>query len=90
MQTDTSSAELGSCFLQDDAPIAFVSRALIDCETRCAQIEKEILAIVFPCEKFAHYIYGQIVTAQSDQKPLESVFKKSIAATTPQLQCMLL
>ena len=52
--------------------------------------KKIMLAIVFASEKFAHYIYGQLVTVQSDHKPLESVFKKSIAATTPRLQCMLL
>ena len=73
--------------MQDGAQIAFASRALTDCETRYAQIEKEMLAIVFACEKFAHYIYnGQLVTVQSDHKPLESLFKKSIAVTIPRLQ----
>ena len=90
IQTDASSTGLGSCLMQDGAPIAFASRALTDCETRYAQIEKEMLAIVFACEKFARYIYDQLVTVQSDHKPLESVFKKSIAATTPRLQRMLL
>ena len=49
-----SSTGLGSCLMQDGALIAFASRALTDCETRYAQIEKEMLAIVFACEKVAH------------------------------------
>lgn len=90
IQTDASSTGLGSCLLQDGKPIEFTSRALTDAETRYAQIEKELLAIVFACIKFHQYIYGRPVTVQSDHKPLESVFQKTIASTTPRLQRMLL
>ena len=69
-QTDASSTGLGSCLMQDGMPMAFASRAFTDCKTRYSQIEKEMLVIVFACEKFAHYIYGQLVTVQSDYKPL--------------------
>jgi len=53
-------------------------------------MEKELHAIVFACIKFRQYIYGRLVVVQSDHKPLESVFQKSIASTTPRLQRMLL
>ena len=90
IQTDSSSTGLGSCLLQDGQPIAFASRALTDTETRWAQIEKELLAVVFACEKFYQYIYGHAVVVQSDHKPLESIYRKSISSTTPRLQRMLL
>lgn len=90
IQTDASSMGLGSCLLQEGRPIAYASRALTDAETRYAQIEKELLAIVFACEKFSQYIYGQRTLVQSDHKPLESIFRKSISTTTPRLQRMLL
>ena len=90
IQTDASSTGLGSCLMQDGKPIEFTSRALTDAETRYAQIEKELLAIVFACIKFHQYIYGRPVVVQSDHKPLEGVFQKSIASTTPRLQRMLL
>jgi len=90
IQTDASSRGLGACLLQRGRPIAFASRALTEAECNYAQIEKELLAIVFACEKFAQYIYGRLTVVQSDHKPLETIFKKQISATTPRLQRMLL
>ena len=90
IQTDSSSTGLGACLLQRGRPIAFASRALSEAERNYSQIEKELLAIVFACEKFSQYIYGRLTVVQSDHKPLESIFKKEISATTPRLQRMLL
>ena len=90
IQTDAGSTGLGSCLLQDGKPVELTSRSLTDAQTKYAQIEKELLAIVFACIKFHQYIYGRPVTAQSDHKPLQSVFRESVASTTPRLQRMLL
>ena len=90
IQTDSSSKGLGSCLLQRGRPIAFASRALTDAECNYSQIEKELLSIVFACEKFSQYIYGRLTVVQSDHKPLEAIYKKQISATTPRLQRMLL
>ena len=90
IQTDASSTGLGSCLMQEGKPVAFASRALSETETRYAQIEKELLAIVFACLKFHQYIYGQDIIVQSDHKPLEAIFRKPLSTTTPRLQRMLL
>ena len=90
IQTDASSTGIGSCLLQEGHPVAYASRAFTDTETRYAQIEKELLAVVFACEKFSNYIYGQLTTVQTDHKPLQAIFCKPISDTTPRLQRMLL
>ena len=76
--------------MQDDKPIVYASRALTDPETRYAQIEKELLAVVFAFTRFHHYVYGKEVKVESDYKPLESITKKALSAAPPRLQRMLL
>ena len=76
--------------MQKGQPVAFASRALTPTEGNYAQIEKELLAIVFGMAKFNHFTYGRKVTVESDHKPLETIHKKPIASTLKRLQGMLL
>ena len=63
--------------MQKGQPVAYASRALTDAETRYAQIEKELLAIVFACDRFDAYIYGRdVVHVESDHQPLEMIMRK--------------
>ena len=87
---DASQTGLGAVFLQQERPVAYISRALSDTEQRYAQIEKELLAVVFAFEKFNQYVYGRTVSVQSDHKPLESILKKPLHHAPPRLQRMLL
>ena len=90
IQADASQHGLGACLLQRGKPIAYVSRSLLPAECNYAQIEKELLAIVFACQKFHQYIYGFNTKIQSDHKPLESIMQKSLYKASPRLQRMLL
>lgn len=58
--------------------MAYGSRSLTDTQKRYAQIEKDLLAIVYGCEKLKRYLYGKQVQVKSNHKPLESVFKKGL------------
>jgi hypothetical protein len=87
---DASQSGLGAFCLQNGKPVAYASRAMTECEQRYAQIEKELLAVVFSFERFHQYTYGQHVMVESDHKPLETIVKKSLAAAPPRLQRMLL
>lgn len=90
LSVDASSEGLGAVLLQDGQPVAYGSRSLTDCEKRYAQIEKELLAIVYGCEKFNQYVYGKTVQVETDHKPLETVFKKALQKAPLRLQRMLM
>ena len=52
--------------------------------------EKEMLSIVFAVERFEQCVYGRPVKVETDHKPLESIFKKSLISAPKRLQRMLL
>ena len=77
--------------MQNGQPVAYASRALTPPETRYAQIEKELLAIMFACDRFEAYIYGRDrVSIESDHKPLEMIVMKPFSSAPKRLQRMLL
>ena len=63
ISADASVYELGAALLQQNTdmwkPIAFASRSMTETEQRYTQIEKEVLALVWTCEKFANYVIGK-------------------------------
>ena len=79
---DASQYGLGAVLLQphdkDWQPVAYASRALTSAETRYAQIEKELLASTYGCERFHQYVYGQAFELESDHKPLVSIMSKPL------------
>ena len=90
VQVDASSRGLGAVLLQNGKPIAFASKSLSGCEQRYANIEREMLAVVFGCERFHTFVYGKHFTVESDHKPLEMIHLKNLAAAPQRLQRMLL
>ncbi|KAL1260046.1 hypothetical protein QQF64_007873 [Cirrhinus molitorella] len=90
VQADASKDGLGATQLQKQQPIAYTSRALPTAEKNNAQIEKELLAIVFALRKFHQDVYGVPIRVKSDHKPLEAIFSKPSGAAPAWLQRMLL
>ena len=86
VQADASQRGLGVCLLQDGQPIAYASKSLTDTETRYANIERELLASVFTCQRFNTYMLGRPFTVESDHKPLEMIHQKSLVSAPPRLQ----
>lgn len=90
LQVDASQKGLGAALLQEERPVAFASKAMNDTQERYAQIEKELLAVVFGCKRFHQYIYGKQVVVETDHKPLEVIFSKPLSQAPSRLQKMLL
>ena len=82
--------DLGAVLLQEGLPVMYSSRALTATERNYAQIEKELLAIVFAAEKFDKCIYAHNTQVQSNHKPLETIFSKPLHTAPKRLQRMLL
>jgi len=76
IQCDASQGGLGAVIMRNGRPIEYASRALMDTETRYAQIEKEMLAIVFSFGCFNQYTFGRHVNVESDHKLPETILQK--------------
>ena len=94
LSSDASKNGLGAVILQlydgQWKPVAYAARAMLDAETRYAQIEKELLSIVFACERFHQFIYGARVEAETNHKPLIPLFTKPLNQCPLRVQRMLL
>ena len=91
LQCDASQFGLGATLMQNGQPVAYASRALTSADTRYAQIEKELLAIVFVCDRFEMYVYGRKeINVETDHQPLELIMQKPLNSAPKRLQRMLL
>jgi transposase InsO family protein len=90
IETDASLKGLGAVLIQDGKPVRFLSKSLTKAETDYANIERELLAVLFACEKLHTYTFGRQITVHTDHKPLESIFQKPISLAPARLQRMLL
>ncbi len=88
IECDAALDGLGACLIQEGHPICYASRALTPSEQNYPQIEKEMLSMVFACEKFHTYIYGLPCTIYNDHKPLEPILKGPLSEAPPRLQSL--
>ena len=73
IQVDASQVGLSAALLQDGKPMAFASKTLNKTECWYANIERDMLAVIFGAERFQMFVYGRSFTIESDHKPLESI-----------------
>ena len=90
IQTDASQKGLGAVLLQQGQPVCYASKALKDTEKNYSSIERETLGVVWDLERFNYFIFGRHCTVNTDHKPLESIFKKSLSSCPPRLQRFLM
>ena len=57
-------------------PVYYISKTLVDVETRFLPLEKQVLALVHAMRKLPHYFQAHIVFVLTEY-PLQSLFKRS-------------
>ncbi|GFX52598.1 retrovirus-related Pol polyprotein from transposon 17.6 [Trichonephila clavipes] len=70
VSVDASKNGLGAVLLQEGQPVAYGSESLTQTQQHYAQIEKELMAVIYGLEHFNYYTYGRIVMVQTDHKPI--------------------
>ena len=69
---------LGAVLVQEqngeNVPISYASRTLTDTEQKYSQTEREALALVWACERFHMYVYGQEFDLITDHNPLQAIY----------------
>ena len=71
-------------------PVAYASKSLSEAEQNHANIERELLGVVFSLETFKHFTSGRQTNMITDHKPLTSLFSICLANTSPRLARMML
>jgi hypothetical protein len=72
---DASGYAVGACLMQDHGeglqPVSYISAKMKPAETRYAPHEQELLALVYACRSWRHYLHnGQPFTVLSDHQSL--------------------
>lgn len=97
---DASIKGFRDSLLQDKKPTAFASKALTDAESQHADIKRELLDVVYDCEWFHPFLYGQSIVTGKEMQNADAlsrlslntdkgVFTSSLDVTTPLSVCVL-
>jgi hypothetical protein len=76
LETDASQYGLGACLMQNEQPVAFISRTLSKNEIVYGITEKEVLGALWAMEKFRYFLEGRKFTLVTDHKAIEFIRKK--------------
>lgn len=76
--------------MQGGHPIAYTGMALPETESPYAQIEKEMLAVVFAVEGFKDYTFGRKTVIHPDDKLLKSILNKPLHHSPKRLQGLII
>jgi hypothetical protein len=70
IHTDASDKHIGGVVMQDNKPLGFFSKRLMDTQHRYPVTEQELLAIIETIKYFKHMLLGHEIIVQTDHKNL--------------------
>ena len=90
IQTDASANGLGAVLSQvssdgKERPVRYASRTLQPMESKWTTREQELIAVIWACETFHRYIWGQYFTIQTDHANLQ--WLQSVSPVSPGGPC---
>ena len=69
---------IGVVLMQDNHPIAFISRSLNVQQQSLSTYEKELLAIVFAVQKWRHYLLPKKFVIRTDHRSLKYILDQRL------------
>ena len=86
LQMDVSKKGLGACLIQKGKVICYASRTLTKNEQNYQNLGREALGTIWGIRKFHYFLYGKDFTLETNQKLLESIYKKHMIDISPRVQ----
>lgn len=80
LSVDASPYGMGAVITQEGHPIEYASASLTPTQQKYNQIDKELLAVVFGCERFSYYLSGRRIKIHTDHRPLLGLMKNLLTS----------
>lgn len=84
LETDASGVGMGAILMQEDRPIAFMSKILCPKNQALSIYEREFLAVLIAVQKWRHYLQGKRFIIRADKQSLKFILDQKIV--TPMQQ----
>lgn len=79
VETDASQFGIGVVLIQEEHPVAFISKKLSMKNQALSVYDKELLALIYAAEKWHSYLAIQMFVIRTDQKSLRFLLEQKLS-----------